>query len=94
MGRGLSELQRYILQTAARFDPEPIYYGDILIGYFKWPQPRVISIAITEAGKEYLSNGSQCAPMGKESKPIESNGSYSSTIVPESKPIEMKRSSE
>lgn len=37
MGRGLSDLQRYVLARAG--EQERVYYADILEGYFGW-RPR------------------------------------------------------
>jgi hypothetical protein len=38
MGRGLSELQRWILQEASGVDR--LYYADICSGYFHWTRAR------------------------------------------------------
>src|SRR5262245_55582663 len=40
MGRGLSELQRYILAEAGK---RPlVYYTDVLLGYFGWKPDRAV----------------------------------------------------
>jgi hypothetical protein len=60
MGRGLSELQRYILAEAGT--KRRLYYTEVLVGYFKWVARHPVVFHVADLPGTECKKGEMCSP--------------------------------